>query len=194
MSTEKHFYDLQEIFDFLGFDYKFDTKQGYPFNRKPEDVEFSWGQIVIPKQGIRDIVVNKISDIKEMPINEIKMLYQVPFTVKDKDGGVGFGVINQDISLTFRYDKEYKYGDINKSIYEVCFYILENAERTNDFYILKDDHIFTFFSYYIIDNQWGIGKECVGSGCHEKYVPHGKRQCDWDSCVDDIDAVCCKEN
>lgn len=95
--------------------------------------------------------------------------------------------------MTFRYDKTYKYGDINKSIYEVCFYILENAERTNDFYILKDDNIFTFFSHYIIDNQWGIGKECVGSGCHEKYVPHGKRQCDWDSCVDDIDAVCCKE-
>ena len=25
MSKEKHFYDLQEIFDFLSFDYKFDT-------------------------------------------------------------------------------------------------------------------------------------------------------------------------
>ena len=132
---KKKYYNFQDILNFLSFDYKFETKSyGYPFTRKREDVTFSWGQILIPKEGIREMVQNKISDVKEQPLEELVMMYQLPFMVKDKHG-FKTGMINQDISLSFRYDKTYKYGDINKSIYECCFYILEHATETNHFYV-----------------------------------------------------------
>ena len=165
---EKKYYNLKGILDFLGFKYNFEKGRQYPFSRKMKEVTFSWGQILIPKTGIREVVQNKISDIDELPIREIHMMYQIPFKVENKKGS-DIGVINQDISLTFRYDKTHKYGEINKSIYEVCYYIIENARTTNDFYIITDDVLFTFFSYYIIDNQWGIGSLEVSSPCTERY-------------------------
>ncbi len=122
MEENKKYYGFNDILDFLCFNHKFDTKDDYPFNRNPNDITFQWGQILIPKTGIREVVMNKISDIKDLPIKEIVMEYQIPFILKDGKG-YEFGIINQDISLSFRYDKQYKYGDINKSIYETCFYI-----------------------------------------------------------------------
>lgn len=164
MSEEKY-YSFQNILEFLSFDYEFEKQnRKYPFNRGKEEVTFSWGQILIPKYGIREMVQNKVSDIKETPITELKMMYQIPFLV---DGKVG--VINKNISLSFRYDKQYKYGDITKSIYECCFWILENAIRTNDFYIIKDDMVQEFFSYYVINNQWGLGSLEVCSPPQEKF-------------------------
>lgn len=161
---EKKYYGFQEILKFLSFEYEFDKpNRYYPFNRGKENVVFSWGQIIIPKDGILKMVQNKISDIKERPLSEIKMMYQIPFIEYKK-----CGVINQNISLGFRYDKTYKYGDINKSIYEVCFWILEHAIRTNDFYIITDDMIQEFMSYYVIDNQWGLGSKTVCSPWNEK--------------------------
>lgn len=171
MTEEKKYYALSGILDFLSFPHKFEIKDGYPFNRNPENIEFSWGQILIPKAGIRETVLNKILDIPEQPLKELAMIYQIPFVQKRRDGTYKTGLINQDISLSFRYDKEYKYGDINKSIYECCFYILENAIRTNDFFVITDDVLFDFFSYYIIDNQWGIGRLTTSSPPQEKYQP-----------------------
>ena len=157
--SEMKYYSFQEILKFLGFDYEFEKKnRKYPFNRGKEEVTFSWGQILIPKYGIRKTVQNKISDIKETPITELNMMYQIPFLV---DGEVG--VINQNISLSFRYDKQYKYGAITKSIYECCFWILEHSKITNDFYIITNDMVQMFFTDCIIDNQWGLGSLEV---CH----------------------------
>lgn len=169
--AEKKYYVLSDIFNFLSYDNEFERKKTYPFNRKPENLLFSWGQVLIPAQGIKQMIQNKISDIDETPLKEIKMMYQIAFIDKTF-GEANTGIINQDITLTFRYDKTYKYGDINKSIYEVCFFIYDNAKFTNDFYVLTDDMLFTFFSYFIIDNQWGIGRMVVGSPCCEKYIPN----------------------
>lgn len=170
MSEEPKYQSFQDILKFLSFDYKFDTKDGYPFNRDPKNVIFAWGQLLIPRYGIREMVQNKISDIKECPINEIKMMYQIPFIVNNpkNPSDIGLGVVNQNISLGFRYDKQYKYGDITKSIYEVCWAIIEHSVETNDFYIIKD-YVQEFFSYFIIPNQWGIGATISGSMCKEKY-------------------------
>lgn len=166
----KKYYSLAGILKFLSFPYKFENKEEYPFNREPSNIQFSWGQILIPKKGIREMVQNKISDKTERPLKELIMTYQIPFIEKRKDGeSYKTGIINQDISLSFRYDKEYKYGDINKSIYECCFYILEHSIETNDFFIITDDDLFSFFSYYIIDNQWGIGRLKVSSPPQENY-------------------------
>ena len=163
--SEYKYYSFQKILEFLGFDYEFENEnRNYPFNRGKEEVTFSWGQILIPKYGIREIVQNKISDIKETPITELKMMYQIPFLV---DGKVG--IINKNISLSFRYDKQYKYGDITKSIYECCFWILENSTRTNDFYVIKEDMVQDFFSYCVINNQWGLGSLEVCSSPQEKF-------------------------
>lgn len=168
MKKEEKYYNFQEILKFLGFDYEFDTKNKiYPFNRGKENVHLSWGQIIISRHGIWEMVNNKISDIKEEPISEIKMIYNIPF-YENTDGKVGCGVISKNIRLTFRYDKEYKYGNISKSIYEVCFWILEHSKRTNDFYIITDDMIQIFMSYYVINNQWGLGSLEVCSPCVEK--------------------------
>ncbi len=142
-------------------------KDSYPFNRGKDKVHFSWGQIIIPKYGILKMVQNKISDIREEPISKITMIYNIPFYVDENDSGK-CGVVNKDIVLTFRYDKEYKYGDINKLIHEVCFWILEHAKRTNEFYIITDDMVQEFMSYFVINNQWGLGSLTVCSSCVEK--------------------------
>lgn len=163
--SEQKYYNFQDILDFLSFDYEFEKPHRvFPFNRGGKKVVFSWGQILIPKEGIKQMVQNKISDIKEKPIEQIVMMYQIPFFIEEK-----CGVINKNISLSFRYDKQYKYGDITKSIYECCFWILEHAIRTNDFYIISGDLVQEFFSYYIIDNQYGLGSLTVCSPPEEKY-------------------------
>lgn len=165
MSEEKY-YNFQDILRFLGIEREFESKEKrYPFNMGKEKVEFSWGQILIPKYGIREMVKNKIYDIPENPLFEIKMMYQMPFRVEGKSGS---GIINKNISLTFRYGKEYKYGNINKSIYEVCFFVLENGIKTNDFYIITEDVIHEFMSYFVINNQWGLGAMKVCSTVSEK--------------------------
>lgn len=167
---------FQDILNFLGFSYKFNLRNGYgyPFNQDPKNVIFSYGQILIPKKGIRQMVQNKISDIAETPLKEITMMYQIPFVVVDNREKKTFdryksGVINQDITLEFRYDKQYKYGDITKSIYEVCYYITEHATETNEFFILQYEFINDFFSYYIIPNQWGIGSIVGNAGPQERF-------------------------
>ena len=73
------------------------------------------------------------------------------------------GTIIQNISLTFRYDKTYKYGDINKSLPEVCYAIERMGNKTNDFYVIGEDNIHFFISNYIMNNQWGIGTTLVES-------------------------------
>lgn len=160
MDKELKYYSFQDILKFLSFDHEFERKdRKYPFNKGREKVEFSWGQVIIPKNGIREMVQNKISDIKEQPLSEIKMIYSIPFRVDDGS----FGSIYKDIRLTFRYDKQFKYGDITKSIYEVCFWILDKAVETNDFYIITNDTIQEFMSYCVCCNQWGLGSLVIGS-------------------------------
>ena len=162
---EQKYYNFKDILKFLSFDWEFEkTDRRYPFNRGRDVVTFSWGQILIPKYGIRQMVQNKVSDIKEKPISEIKMMYQIPFECEGKAG-----LINKNISLSFRYDKEYKYGEVTKSIYECCFWILEHAVRTNDFYIIKEDMVQEFFSRCVIDNQWGLGSLDICSTPCEKF-------------------------
>jgi len=165
MSEEKY-YNFQDILKFLSFDWEFDKENNkkYPFNKGKENVTFSWGQILIPRYGIREVVKNKISNVAEMPISKITMMYQIPFIV---DGKVG--VVNKNITLSFRYDKQFKYGDITKSIEECCFWILEHAVRTNDFYIITDDLVQMFFTECVIDNQWGLGSLEVCSPPNEKF-------------------------
>lgn len=168
MKKEEKYYNFQDILKFLGFDYEFEKKdKQYPFHRGKDNVHFSWGQIIIPKYGIWEMVNNKISDINESPIYEINMIYNIPFYEVNNDK-TNCGVISKNISLSFRYDKQYKYGDINRSIYEVCFWILEHSRRTNDFYIITDDMVQEFMSYCVINNQWGLGSLVVCSPCVEK--------------------------
>lgn len=165
MENEVKYYNFKDILKFIGIDYEYTAKdRKYPFNWNKEDIKFSWGQILIPKHGIQEMVQNKISDIKECPIKEIKMMYQIPFVLDGKTG-----IINKDISLSFRYDKEFKYGKITKSIYECCFWILQHSKKTNEFYIITDDMIFEFFNEYIIHNQWGLGALSVSAPVNEKY-------------------------
>ena len=50
---------------------------------------------------------------------------------------------------------------IYKSIAECCYYIEKHAKKLNDFYILYPDYLFSFMSYFVINNQWGLGTEYV---------------------------------
>lgn len=158
---------FEDIFKFLGLECRFEKKfdSRFPFNRNPKDIICSWGQILIPKDGIRETVTHKLYDhnSNEKPLDNLRFMYQIPFT-NNKD----VGIINVDIVLTFKYDKEYKYGEITKSIEEICFYILENATRTNEWFIISEENIQNFFSYYIIPNQWGIGSICTTHYCPVK--------------------------
>ena len=72
MSKEEKYYSFQDILKVLGFDYEFDKKnKKYPFSKGKDNIYFSWGQIIIPKCGIWEMVKNKVSDINESPISEI---------------------------------------------------------------------------------------------------------------------------
>lgn len=155
MENEEKYYNMQNIMKFLDIDREFEreNQKEYPFNRKLEDIKFMWGYIVIPRYGIEKIIQNKISDKEYRDIlQKITMLINIPFSCKDS-----LGVIAVNVSLGFRYDKTYKYGDISKSIAEVCYAIEKYGTKTNDFYIIKDDCFQEFMSYFVINNQWGIG-------------------------------------
>ena len=163
--AEVKYYNFTDILNFLNFDYEFEKDKMYPFNMGRDKVEFSWGQVLIPKYGIREMVQNKISNIEDKPLRELKMMYQIPFSTDNN----GIGVINKNISLTFDYNHTYKYGEITKSIYECCFWILENAVKTNDFYIVEGEKVMEFFSYCVIDNQWGLGSMEICSAPSKKF-------------------------
>lgn len=188
---KKEYYVLDDILNWMGIDYEFEKGKSYPFTRGKENVKFGWGQILIPRYGIRQTVQNKVSDIKEIPIKEIKMMYQLPFMVTGKRGPA-CGIINQNISLSFRYDKEWKYGDVTKSIYEVCFAILEYAKETNDFYIIDEDYLFNFMSNFVINNQYGLGALEVVSGPEQYYGDDRREQEEYDEeeiCSDNSSSV-----
>ena len=161
---EYNFFNTDEILAFLGIKYDFENENNkeYPFNDKPSDIIFSYGYITVERQGIEKEIQNKISSKGEYISNlrEIKMLYHIPFYNKRTKNT---GTIIQNISLTFRYDKTYKYGDINKSLPEVCYAIEKMGRKTNDFYVIGTDNIHEFISNYIINNQYGIGSTLVES-------------------------------
>ena len=166
MEKEKKYYNYEDLMKFLGMDYKFKNYKDYPFNRELKDFTFMWPIIIIPRQGVEKIIQNKISDIEYHDIlKEIVMLVQIPYILK----GERQGIINQDVSLSFRYDKEYKYGDINKSLPEVCYFIERHATKTNNFYIFDNEYVFDFMSYFVIDNQWGIGATISSSQPTSKF-------------------------
>lgn len=161
---EYNFFNMEQILDFLGIKYDFENKENkkYPFNDKPSDIIFRWGYITVERKGIEEEIQNKISSKGEYisKLKEIKMLYHIPFyNQRTKNTGT----IIQNISLTFRYDKTYKYGDINKSLPEVCYAIERMGTKTNDFYVIGEDNIHFFISNYIMNNQWGLGTTLVES-------------------------------
>lgn len=153
MEKEEKYYNMCDIMKFLNIDWEFERKEKYPFNRDLEDVKFMWGYITIPRFGIEKIIQNKISDKEYRDIlQKITMMINIPFLCKDS-----LGVITVNVSLGFRYDKTYKYGEVNKSIAEVCYAIEKYGTKTNDFYIIRDECFQEFMSYFVINNQCGIG-------------------------------------
>ena len=149
-------------FLFIKYDFENKGNKEYPFDDKPSNIIFSWGYITVERKGIEEEIQNKISSKGEYisKLKEIKMLYHIPFYNKRTENT---GVIIQNISLTFRYDKEYKYGDINKSLPEVCYAIEKMGTKTNDFYVIGEDNVHFFISNYIMNNQWGLGTTLVES-------------------------------
>ncbi len=53
MEIEQKYYGFQDILNFLGVPREFEISKHYPFNRNPEDILFSWGQILIPEKVSR---------------------------------------------------------------------------------------------------------------------------------------------
>ncbi len=155
--SEKKYYNFEEMIKWMNFAYFLRDK--YPFNRKDlENIKVGWGMLVIPRKGIEDTIKAQLRGDEVLPLKEIHMLFQLPFVYNNDPG-----VINKNISLTFRYDKEYLHGDINKNIGECCYFIDKWATKHNDFYILDNEMLFEFMSYYVIDNQWALGKESVSN-------------------------------
>lgn len=150
-----------EILDFLGIRYEFekDGKKEYPFWKGIENIQFFTPYITISQKGIEQVVLNRLPDEENLEerkneIKEIKMLIHIPYLIKNENS-VGNLLVN--VSLGFRYDKTYKYGDIRKSKAEVCYAIMKYARKTNDFYVIDSMNFNDFMSYYVMNNQWGIG-------------------------------------
>lgn len=154
---ETKYYNFENTMKWLNFAYF--LRKEYPFNRNDlENIKAGWGMLIIPRKGIEETIEAKLSGKEEMPLKEISMLYQIPFVYKDKPG-----IISKNVDLTFRYDKTYKYGEINKSIAECCYFIQQHSKRMNDFFILDNEFVFEFMSYYVINNQWGLGSETIST-------------------------------
>lgn len=150
-----------KILDFLGIRYQFEKegKKEYPFWKGIENVQFFTPYITIPQRGIEQVVLNKLSDKQDLEkrkneIEKIEMLVHIPYLIKNEEQ-VSNLVVN--LSLGFRYDKEWKYGDIRKNKAEVCYAIMKYGKRTNDFYLIDNENFHSFMSYYVMNNQWGIG-------------------------------------
>lgn len=150
-----------KILDFLGIKYEFEKegKKEYPFWKGIENIQFFTPYITIPQKGIEQVVLNKLSDKdnveeRKKEIKEIEMLVHIPYLVKGENR-VSNLIVN--LSLGFRYDKTFKYGDITKNKAEVCYAIMKYAKRTNNFYVIQSEEFNSFMSYYVIRNQWGIG-------------------------------------
>lgn len=162
MEEEYKFYDTAKILDFLGIKYDFEDKDNkkYPFSEKLGDIIFNWGYITVERKSIEKEIQNKIFSNGEYrsDLEEIKMLYHIPFYNKRTENT---GTIIVNLSLTFRYDKTYKYGDINKSLPEVCYAIQQYGIKTNDFFVIGEDNIHYFISNYIMNNQYGIGSTII---------------------------------
>lgn len=164
MNKEKKYYNFEEMIKGLNFAYF--LRDEYPFCKGDlENIKAGWGMLIIPREGIEKTVEIALSNInkpfekeEQYPLEELVMLYQLPFTY---NGSVG--IISKNISLTFRYDKEFKYGEINKNIAECCYAIQKHGKRTNNFYIIEDDYLFDFMSYYVFDNQYGFGCEEIST-------------------------------
>lgn len=163
---EKKYYTEKDLIKFLGIKNMFDSegKKEFPYFLNIEDLDFMWPRVVIPKGDIHEIVLAKIQDREYKGERKLKMLVELPYRVikEGTNHNNKLGIISVEVGLTFRYDKEYKYGDINHSLAEVCYYIERNARETSYFYFIEDDTVFNFMSYYVIDNQWWIGK-CITS-------------------------------
>ena len=121
------------------------------------------GEIIIPKKGIRETVTNALSISKktEILLDELKFLWIIPYKL-DKvspitNGKIStYGNIYQNISLTFRYDKIWKWGEITNTIEECCFFILEYAKDVGDFYVITGkNNVQDFINEVIIPNQYG---------------------------------------
>lgn len=150
-----------KILDFLGIKYEFEREgdKDYPFWKGLENIQFFTPYITIPQKGIEQVVLNKLSDEENIEerkkeIKEIEMLVHIPYLIKNENQASNL-IVN--LSLGFRYDKEWKYGDINKNKAEVCYAIMKYAKKTNDFYIIDSENFNNFMSYYVMNNQWGIG-------------------------------------
>lgn len=170
---ERKFFYREDIFKFLSLDFEFKNNKQYPFCKNVEDLTFSDGSIIIPRKGIEKIVQNKISNIQEDVLDKITMLVQIPFSYIIKENDIKTGIIVRNVSLSFRYDKTYKYGEITKSMEEVCYAIIRNAKATNDFYII-DDYFYEFMSYFVIPNQWGLGATKIISRPHYQLTTNFK--------------------
>lgn len=166
-NEEKKYYTQEDLIGFLGikFNFEYERKRDYPYWLKLEDLQFMWGRVVIPKGDIHEIVSSKIQDKEYTGKKELKMLFELPFKVIGGNDNVKgkIGIISVNIGLSFRYDKEYKYGDINHSLAEVCYYIEQHSKQTNDFYFIEDENVSDFMSYLVIDNQCWVGRDTVYS-------------------------------
>lgn len=81
------------------------------------------------------------------------MLVHIPFYCK-RTKNTGTIIVN--VTVGFRYDKEYKYGDVKKSLPELCYAIEKYSRKMNDFYVIEDEFNY-FMSNFVMDTQWGIG-------------------------------------
>lgn len=164
MSKEVKYYNFEEILKKLNLYHDFNNKHEYlpqVFNHKIEEFDFSWGEIIIPKKGIRETVMNALSKKAEIVLNELKFIWIIPYKL-DKISPITkheistYGNIYQNISLTFRHDKILKWGEITNSLEECCFFILEYAKDIGDFYVITGkDNVQDFINQVIIPNQYG---------------------------------------
>jgi len=153
---EEMYRSSEKLIEELGIVRRFesDSLKEYPFNWNINLFEFQWASVMIPRGDIERIVWRACRGENFEGLNtDLKMLVQVPF-LKEKDS---FGIIHTNVSLTFRYDKQYKYGDVTKTLAETCFHIIQNSKKTNDYYILEADLASGFLNYYVLNSQHGLG-------------------------------------
>lgn len=156
MNKEPIYRTEKKMFEALGLKRQFESKHfnNYPFNFNIEDFEFQWASVLIPRGDIEKILWRKTRDENYNDLNtDIKMVAQIPFL----RGNAHFGIINVNLSLSFRYDKQFKYGDVTKTLAETCLFILKNSKKSNDFFMLESDVASEFLNYYVLNSQYGLG-------------------------------------
>ena len=141
--SKNEYYNINDIFNILGITREFEHKcPEFPFNYGADKVKFGWGNIIIPKNGIRKTILNKLKDeSSDLDLKEINMMYSIPFIVSDYGHIKGsvlvlITVINGNMVILKSRSTKYVFIFMNMELRQMIFISYKMTMYRNSYHIM----------------------------------------------------------